>query len=44
MTPKDAIVCLDIGGTKVLGAIFDEKKKIVYRLKKKSKGKGGSAR
>ena len=27
-------VCLDIGGTKVLGAIFDEKEKPVYRLKK----------
>ncbi len=33
-------ICLDIGGTKVLGAIFDEKKKIVYRLKKKTKEGG----
>ena len=33
-------ICLDIGGTKVLGAIFDEKKEIVYRLKKKTKESG----
>ena len=26
-------ICLDVGGTKVLGAIFDEKDKIIYRLK-----------
>ena len=31
-------ICLDVGGTKVLGAIFNEKKEIVYRLKKRSKG------
>lgn len=36
-------ICLDIGGTKVLGAIFDEKRKIVYRLKKKTKSGGDSA-
>ena len=30
-------VCLDVGGTKVLGAIFDENQQIIYRLKKKSK-------
>ena len=35
-------ICLDVGGTKVLGAIFNEKQEIVYRLKKKSKGKGSS--
>lgn len=35
-------VCLDIGGTKVLGAIFDEKDNIVYRLKKKTKSEGDS--
>ena len=34
------IICLDVGGTKVLGAIFNEKKEIIYRLKKKSKGEG----
>jgi len=34
-------VCLDIGGTKVLGAIIDEKQEIVYRLKKKTKAKEG---
>lgn len=33
-------ICLDIGGTKVLGAIFNEKKEIVYRLKKKTKESG----
>ena len=30
-------VCLDIGGTKVLGAIFNEKGEIVHRLKKRSR-------
>ena len=35
-------ICLDIGGTKVLGAIFDENKKIIYRLKKKTKEGGDS--
>ena len=35
-------ICLDVGGTKVLGAIFNEKKEIVYRLKKKSKSEGNS--
>ena len=34
------IICLDVGGTKVLGAIFNGKKEIIYRLKKKSKGDG----
>ncbi len=33
-------ICLDIGGTKILGAIFNEKKEIVYRLKKKTKELG----
>ena len=28
-------LCLDIGGTKVLGVIFNSKKEIVYRLKKR---------
>jgi len=36
-------ICLDIGGTKILGAVFDEKDKIVYRLKKKTKEGGDSA-
>ena len=35
-------ICLDVGGTKVLGAIFNEEDKIIYRLKKRSKS-GGSA-
>ena len=35
-------ICLDVGGTKVLGAIFDENDKIIYRLKKRSKS-GGAA-
>ena len=33
-------ICLDIGGTKILGAIFNEKKKDIYRLKKKTKSGG----
>ena len=37
-------ICLDVGGTKVLGAIFNEKDQIIYRLKKRSKSSGeGSA-
>ena len=37
-------ICLDVGGTKVLGAIFNEKDEIIYRLKKRSKSEGeGSA-
>ena len=36
-------ICLDIGGTKVLGAIFDEKREIIYRLKKKTKEGGDSS-
>ena len=35
-------LCLDIGGTKVLGAIFDAERNIVYRLKKKTKAGGDS--
>ncbi len=33
-------VCLDIGGTKVLGAIFNEKGEIIHRLKKRTKENG----
>ena len=33
-------ICLDIGGTKTLGAIFDNKQNIIYRLKKKTKAGG----
>ena len=36
-------LCLDIGGTKVLGVIFNSKKEIVYRLKKKTKSGGDSS-
>lgn len=36
-------ICLDIGGTKILGAIFNEKKEIVYRLKRKTKEAGDDA-
>ncbi|MBR1813887.1 MAG: ROK family protein [Lachnospiraceae bacterium] len=36
-------ICLDVGGTKVLGAIFNEEREIVYRLKKKSKSEGAEA-
>ena len=39
---KNYNICLDVGGTKVLGAIFDEKDQIVYRLKKRTKS-GGDA-
>lgn len=35
-------ICLDIGGTKVLGAIFNGNKEIVYRLKKRTKEFGDS--
>lgn len=40
---KDYSICLDIGGTKVLGAIFDNKEKPIYRLKKKTKSGGDSS-
>ena len=33
-------ICLDIGGTKILGVVFDEERNIVYRLKKKTKQEG----
>ena len=33
-------ICLDIGGTKVLGVIFNSKREIVYRVKKKTKAGG----
>ena len=36
-------VCLDIGGTKILGCIFNSKKEIVYRIKKKTKSGGDSS-
>ena len=36
-------ICLDIGGTKTLGAVFDSAGNIVYRLKKKTKSAGGSS-
>ena len=37
-------ICLDVGGTKVLGVIFDENDNIIFRLKKRSKSSGeGSA-
>lgn len=36
-------MCLDIGGTKILGAIFDQNNKIVYRLKKKTKEGGDTS-
>ena len=34
---------LDVGGTKVLGAIFDGERNIVHRLKKKSTEQGAEA-
>lgn len=36
-------ICLDIGGTKILGAVFNQKNEIVYRLKKKTKADSGSS-
>ena len=36
-------ICLDVGGTKVLGAIFNEKDEIIYRLKKRSNSEGGGS-
>ena len=36
-------ICLDVGGTKVIGAIFNEKDEIIYRLKKRSKSGGESS-
>ena len=36
-------ICLDIGGTKTLGAVFDSKQNIVHRLKKKTTAGGGSS-
>ena len=36
-------ICLDVGGTKVLGAIFNEKDEIIFRLKKRSKGGGDTS-
>ena len=43
MGEKSYNICLDVGGTKVLGAIFNEKDEIIYRLKKRSKGGGEGA-
>ena len=40
---KSYYICLDVGGTKVLGVIFNEQHEIIYRLKKRSKGKGDSS-
>ncbi|MFZ5987673.1 MAG: ROK family protein [Bacillota bacterium] len=34
-------ICLDIGGTKVLGAVFDEKNNIVFKVKKKTRVEKG---
>lgn len=36
-------ICLDIGGTKVLGAIFDENEQIIHRLKKRTAEAGFDA-
>ncbi len=41
--PESYNICLDVGGTKVLGAIFNEKDEIIYRLKKRSKSGGDGA-
>ena len=36
-------ICMDIGGTKILGAIFDRNEKPIYRLKKKTRSGGDSS-
>ncbi len=36
------IICLDIGGSKILGAIFDEKNHILCRVKQKTKPEQGA--
>ena len=36
-------ICLDVGGTKVLGAIFNENDEIIFRLKKRSKSGGAES-
>ena len=41
--PESYNICLDVGGTKVLGAIFNEKDEIIYRLKKRSKSSGSGS-
>ncbi len=41
--PESFNICLDVGGSKVLGAIFNEKDEIVYRLKKDSQSGGSSS-
>ena len=35
-------ICLDIGGTKVLGAVFNEKDKLVCKIKRRSTEQGNS--
>ncbi|NLD46095.1 MAG: ROK family protein [Clostridiaceae bacterium] len=34
-------ICLDIGGTKILGVVFDENDKIITKIKKKTKAEKG---
>ena len=34
-------ICIDIGGTKILGAIIDEDNKIICEVKKKTKANKG---
>lgn len=36
-------ICLDIGGTKVLGAVFNDKDKLICKIKKRSTEKGNSS-
>ena len=36
-------ICLDIGGTKVFGAVFNSKKEIIARIKRKTKEDGESS-
>ncbi len=43
VSEKKFKICLDIGGTKILGCVFDDENNIVYRLKKKTKEEGDSS-
>ena len=37
-------ICLDIGGTKVLGAVFNEKDKLICKVKRRSTEEGAYRR
>ena len=41
---ESCYICLDVGGTKVLGAVFNQRREIVCRLKKRFKDEGDPTR